>query len=226
MMTLRLILAVSLVSAVACSPAKFSGLDQQSKSEVQDLRSPPPADQTSDDPIPADQSPLPEPSQNLACNYPEYVGPLNTPTRSECHSTSRPEISSSDRRSDGATYILSMYNASNLSHGLVPATHRAIVAQKIAVSAALPPNSVDLVLYSYEPVRWRIEGNLLAIRSVHVRGYHCAFVEGVPAAAVSIDTYEQGADANSSRLPLSLNIAQDFAVYEGSCAADNRFSIQ
>lgn len=159
------------------------------------------------------------------CNYPQYSGPLNSPSESECHSTRRPDPRSPNRL-DGATYIISMYNASNLSHGLIPTTFREIVTQKVNIAATLGDNSVDLVLYSYEPVHWRIEGQTGAVRSVHVRGYHCATVAGVDSSIVSIDTYDQGKSPNADALPLSNNIALDTSIYEGSCVAGNRFEIR
>ena len=215
-----------IIGLIGCTPAQFSSPEAKSQGSAvntsteasERLETTGPSDAPA-----ADTSP---PESAGQCDYPQYTGALNSPAASECHSTSRPAAASSDRRNDGGTFILSMYNASNLSHGLTPAPNRAITFQKVAIAAGLAENSVDLVLYSYEPVRWEIYGNTAAVRSVHVRGYHCALVEGVAAAKVSIATYEQGTSDNAGRLPLSLNILKDESVYEGSCLANQTFIVE
>ncbi len=120
----------------------------------------------------------------------------------------------------GNKYQFSMYNASSQTHSV---SFRQITYQSIEVSARHNPNSVDLVLYSYEPVRWVIRGNTAAVRSVHVSGYHCAVVAGVPARLVSISTTEQGASANAATLQISNRLAKNEQVYDGSCKPDRTF---
>lgn len=216
-------LAAAYLMNAACTATEFSGPPakaEKSSTTVPGLDDP----KSNSDPV--DRIPAQDVDSDVrTCNYPEYTGRLNSPEQSECHSTARPALRSPNR-ADGRTYIISMYNASNLSHGLVPGPYRSFVTQKINVGTNLAANSVDLVLYSYEPVHWEIEGNANAVRSVHVRGYHCATVDGVDGSNVSFNTYDQGQSANLDLLPLSQNIASETSIYEGSCVAGNRFHIQ
>lgn len=162
----------------------------------------------------------PAPSFTPSCNYPEFSG---TATGSECHPTSSYDLSglSSTSVSEGSSYQFIMYNASNSTHGA--SGERYITYQNVAIAPGHAPNSVDLVLYSYEPVRWQIIGDTNAVRSVFVKGYHCAIVTGVDSSKVSINTYEQG--ANGLVLPLSINLVSTVNTYEGACQPGRAFIV-
>ncbi len=212
---------------IACSPTEFSGQKVDQPSNALSSKNPdvPGLDDRVD--VPPNQ-PAPDPGAGgLLCNYPLYNGPYNSPARSECHSRAYSSAPAAGTSVDtGQTIRFRMYNASNLSHGLVPSSHRFLATQKISLAPGLAAASVDLVLSSYEPVIWQMIGNTAAVRSVHVDGYHCAKVEGVDASRVRIQTYEQGVIEPSSPLPLSRIIALDQSFYEGSCLADNTLVIR
>lgn len=159
---------------------------------------------------------------NPSCNYAEFTG--NVSSGGECTATDAVNaVVSQNLVSGGVRYEFAMYNASSSTSDFY---NRYITYQKVQISAGLGANSVDLVLSSYEPVRWEFTGNTAAIRSVHIRGYHCATYTGVNPALVSISTYEQGDSANVRTLPLSLNISASTSAYEGSCLPNRTLVIQ
>lgn len=159
---------------------------------------------------------------NYSCNYPEFTGTV--PSGGSCTATSfMNAVVSQNRVSDGVRYEFAMYNASNNTHGVFS---RHITYQKVEIRSGLAIDSVDLVLSSYEPVRWEFVGNVAAIRSVHIRGYHCATYTGVANSKVSISTYEQGDSPNVLSLPLSLGLGASTSSYEGSCLLDRTLVIQ
>ncbi|MES2856681.1 MAG: hypothetical protein V4692_12495, partial [Bdellovibrionota bacterium] len=50
----------------------------------------------------------------------------------------------------------------------------------VHISGNYAADSVNLYLQAYDSTRWNITGNVAAVRSVKVTGYHSAFVLGVP----------------------------------------------
>lgn len=159
---------------------------------------------------------------NPACSYPEFTGMVPPP--GECTATQPVSaVESQNRVGDGTRYEFAMYNASSSTHGY---SGRSITYQRVDIAAGLAADSVDLVLSSYEPVRWEFSGNVAAVRSVHIRGYHCATYTGISGAKVSLSTYEQGDSPNVLNLPLSLNLGASTSAYEGSCLANRTLVIQ
>jgi hypothetical protein len=158
-----------------------------------------------------------------ACNYSLYSHAI--PQGNECHPTDayavlRPGISPRSNQVDsGVRFEFAMYNVSNVTHSTA---FRTIAAQNVFVGNNLPDNSVDLVLSSYEPVEWNVIGNVRAVRSVHVSGYHCAQVRGVPQSIVELSTFEQG-DFLNPQLPLARRLGATTNVYEGSCLQNQTF---
>lgn len=159
---------------------------------------------------------------NPACNYEEYTGSVST--GGDCSAADMEEaVVTLNQVASGGRVELVIYNAASETHNF---NSQKITFQKVSLAAGLAANSVDVVVSSYEPVRWEFEGNVAAIRSVHVRGYHCALTTGVDPAKVSISTYEQGTSPNTLAMPLSLNLLSTASFYDGTCAPNRTFVIQ
>ncbi len=160
---------------------------------------------------------------NPSCSYPEYPSPIPD-SGGDCSATPMQQaVFSTNIVSSGNRYEFAIYNASSATHDFY---NRHITYQRVSVDAGLAANSVDIVVSSYEPVRWEFIGNVAAIRSVHIRGYHCATYTGVDPALVSLSTYEQGSSPNVLSLPLALNLAAQSSMYEGTCAPSRTFVVQ
>ena len=152
------------------------------------------------------------------CGYPRY--PLTLAAKGGCSSTM-----SVTRNLASATnsYLFSVYNASNLTSGAsVLAAQglsgsRYIGDMKVNVASHHAANSVDLVLVGYEPTRWIIEGNVIAVRSVLVGGMYCGEVSGVSSSKVSVHTVQQDLFGGFSTGANPENFRKAAVLYEGTC---------
>ena len=158
-----------------------------------------------------------QPSRGEVCaKYPLYPAPLraepnaNPALGSTIHAKPAPRMIEA--------YRFEMYNASNLTHGWVPASNGLKLDRYSAVMTvdvdASSSNPVVLALHSYEPTIWKINDPARRVLFVDVSGYHCQSVEGASQAKVLIRAV--GSGPSIDQRPSDGVLIKSQKVYEGA----------